>query len=566
MATDANSSTIGTTAPRPRRRWFRFLYQFSLRTMLVGMTLAAVACWWFLQPPTQEEELAGQYLKLRRQVRVSGGPDSLATDVATGNVSQERTITSVGKWRLFNENDDLLVNGRYENDLPQGKWTLWHANGRKAAEGDVFRGGRTGVWRVWDERGTLRSEVTYRAVAPTPPGWRWSPRPRPPFVTSPIPVVGMIGPVGQLAWGWGPSAAALRAQALAARRYDSQRHGPCRVWYASGQLQFEGQYADDRRDGVWIYYDEQGKMIEKGPYKADLREGDWMTHRRPHAPREAFVSRSETPTMVTYVAGRTQAEHDALLARLAAELATGSVRRQVAAAKALEQLGTAGVPVLVQALTHDSPAAQTLALRTLMRMGAISTEMLPQIEPLTSHSDSRLALRATLAVYVLSPGRRSELYPRLMTQVDQAAGEDIKIEVLQAICECDPDRQMLAFLALAEMLTKRSSPIMQNPYLPIEWEQIRDLRTDPVPLLAAAFGHSDRDVRLYVLRVLELIVESGPAKAVNNPDGSTSQAWPVPAAVKAVLDKAQTDPDPDVRSRAEMVGKQDWGGMGGGFF
>ena len=55
---------------RPRWRWPRLFYQFSLRTLLVVMTLAAVACWWLLRPETLEEELAGKYLTLRRQVRV----------------------------------------------------------------------------------------------------------------------------------------------------------------------------------------------------------------------------------------------------------------------------------------------------------------------------------------------------------------------------------------------------------------------------------------------------------------------------------------------------------------
>jgi hypothetical protein len=108
---------------------------------------------------------------------------------------------------------------------------------------------------------------------------------------------------------------------------------------------------------------------------------------------------------------------------------------------------------------------------------------------------------------------------------------------------------------------------MQNPYQPIEWDAIREMRTDPVPLLAAAFGHTDPNVRLYVLRVLEFIVESGPATIATLPDGTTEQTWPVPAPVQAVLDKAKTDPDPDVQTRAEMIGQQEVSvGMGGGFF
>ena len=246
--------------PQPRRRWFRFLYQFSLRTMLIGMTLAAIGCWWFLQPQVQEEELAGRYLKLRRQVRLVGpASDSTSTeDAVAGGEPNITSITSVGSWQLRDENDDLLVDGRHESDLPQGKWTLWYASGQKAAEGEAFRGGRTGLWRVWDERGTLRSEVTYRAVAPRKLLGGMGPVP---VMWQGIPVVGMIGPLGQMAPPFQPPPQPSLADL---NRYASQRHGPCRVWYASGKLQFEGQYAEDRRDGVWTYLRRAGRRVRTG--------------------------------------------------------------------------------------------------------------------------------------------------------------------------------------------------------------------------------------------------------------------------------------------------------------
>src|SRR5262245_30083815 len=149
-------------AKTPRRRWWRFLVQFSLRMLLIATTLAAVGCWWFLQQETREEQIAGKYLKLRRQVRAVKVTPAVTNQVDSNDV----VLKNVGSWRLLDEHGDPLVVGRYHDDLPQGRWTVYHTNGRKAAEGSVVRGARNGLWRVWDAEGRLESEVTYLAVEP----------------------------------------------------------------------------------------------------------------------------------------------------------------------------------------------------------------------------------------------------------------------------------------------------------------------------------------------------------------------------------------------------------------
>jgi hypothetical protein len=489
--------------------------------------------------------------------------------VPAGFASDATKISSVGSWQLRDDNGDLLVDGRYQNDLPQGKWTLWHANGRKAAEGDVFRGGRTGVWRVWDERGTMRSEVTYRAVqAPRPATWSSQP------VSLPVTGTGtgfmMIGPgpVGQMAPPFQPPP----PQPLPdPNRFLSQRHGPCRVWYASGQLQLEGKYADDRRDGWWTYYDEQGNVHEQGSYKADVCEGEWTSPLAGTKPGPGVLGVDAAaaspgpglvPAKVTYIAGRTRAEHEALLARLRADLASGSIRRQVAAATRLEELGPAGVPLLAGLLETGSDQAKILALRALLRMDALRAEDLQIIEPLTEHADPRLALRATLAIHHLSPPSRQRLYPRIVELIEQAPSDEIKIEALVQICNLDSERRILAFMSLMELLARDSSP--DDRYLQSNLISIRQLQIDPVPLLAAAFGHTDRNVRLVVLQVLEQIVESGPAQ--QSAGAAAEITWPIPSAIQPVIDRARADADPEVRQQAEEIGTQSFGGRGGGFF
>ena len=154
-----------TTSKRRRRPWWRFITQFSLRTLLLLVTAASVACWWFLQPKTREEQFGQTPLRLRRQVRlVKYEPTTPKPwpapqlEVING---QPFEIINAGRWRLFDQRGNLLVEGHYEKGQQQGRWITYHANGRKAADGRMDRGTKVGKWRTWDEEGRLLSEVAY---------------------------------------------------------------------------------------------------------------------------------------------------------------------------------------------------------------------------------------------------------------------------------------------------------------------------------------------------------------------------------------------------------------------
>src|SRR5262245_23467599 len=139
----------GKMKPQHSRNWLRRSMQFSLRTLLLVMTASAVACWWWLRPNSNEEWLVGNQLKLKRQV--------LLDHEAEPSVSNP--WLNVGAWRLYDNRDEMLVDGQYRHGLPHGQWTLYYPNGRKAAQGTVTSGQRAGVWRTWSESGKLVSEV-----------------------------------------------------------------------------------------------------------------------------------------------------------------------------------------------------------------------------------------------------------------------------------------------------------------------------------------------------------------------------------------------------------------------
>jgi antitoxin component YwqK of YwqJK toxin-antitoxin module len=521
-----------------RRPWWRLLTQFSLRSLLVLTTLAAVGCWWFLRPESHDEALAGGHLKLRRQVRMDRNMQGL---------EEYPMLRSIGAWRVRDGYGDLLIDGQYKDDLPHGRWTIYYPNGRKAADGQVFSGARTGLWRAWDEQGTLRSEATYKAVLRTerqlPPIW--------PFNHPVVPVVGMIDLLGQLGGGGmmggglggGPVTAPLP---VFESKYVAVRHGPAKAWYAGGQLQWEGSYRDDLRDGLWTRYDEQGQIVEQGAYSAGARDGIWTV-------RSPDEERSHERR---YAAGLTADQQSELVARLAGDLAAGNINRKIGAAERLEKLGPAGVQVLVIALETGDLETQLLALRALSRLESISDDTLAKIEPRVDDPDPRIALRARLAIYRAQPGERGRLLAPLLAAA-QDAEDALAMETLLEIYRADPERRLRVLAPLVERMAPPEFEFRGSwTHAPPRYiEQLAALGWDVVPHLDAIYSSASPEGRWFMVRVLHELV-------------NRSQSAEIPDSGRSLLGRAQADADPRVRAAAELVGQPRGGPgpRGGGFF
>jgi hypothetical protein len=524
--------------PRSGRTWFRLPYQFSLRTLLVVTTLAAVGCWWFLQPKVLDEELAGKYLTLRRQIGTQRSSSRKPYDPFTGGRAAD--FLNVGSWRLRDEHGDLFVAGRYRNDQPHGWWTAWHASGRKAAEGEAQHGVKAGVWRTWDDDGHLVSEVTYTAV-PFVPSMRDLAPTRRPFVSPP------------------PHHPRLSSLPLALRSgvpqfgFQSLREGPARQWYANGQLEFEGNYKNDRREGAWTFFDEQGQTVEQGTYVANRREGWWLVRGQ----------------LLEYVAGRTKEEHEKLLERIVADLDSSQARRQIAAAAMLEELGPAGAPLLEQLLRGGTHDARRLALRSLVRQDAVPEHLASRIEPLVDDADPRLSMYAMLAIYPHRPERRGSLHAELLSRIKSINNFDVQLAVSGKLCELDAERlpqtmeQLIAILARRESTAPRLGEIsvgvgaMHEPL----WEHLQILLAADIDLvshLERAINSRDVEVRLLVAKLLKEIVESHPPTRTANAAGSVvpEYSWEIPEPLHALIQKAKSDSEPKVREIAAGVGRR----------
>lgn len=237
----------------PRRPWQRYLLQFSLRTLLLLITVAAVLCWWFLRPQLREEQLAGQQLTLRRQVRLEKIDRASLPPATARRLPGEFAIRNVGSWQLQDGQSNRLVAGNYQNNRKHGLWTTYHVNGRKAAAGQVLNDARTGRWRTWNEHGQLLSEVTFLAEHSG---------------TSEIEIpieTGAANPARKKASTPTSYSAAFILEQV--KNYQSLRHGPARTWHPTGQPHTTGSYQNNLRQGPWTFHDPTGKLTKKITYE-----------------------------------------------------------------------------------------------------------------------------------------------------------------------------------------------------------------------------------------------------------------------------------------------------------
>jgi hypothetical protein len=562
-----SSGSSSPANPRKIPRWRR-LFQFSLRSLLILTTLAAVGCWWLLQPKMREEELAGKYLKLLRHVWAMPVTDAVQQLKSAAKTPRGKSIfgntglgplfnaahddqpgIDHGSWQIRDEHDDVLVTGRYIDGQPHGFWTIYHASGRKAAAGEMFHGLRVGLWKTWYEDGRRESEVTY-AVKKVPrsylrlPEFR-RPVPRGPICTSVIPVVGMVGFSPLLAITGDDSGRLYpRPNHFDSSSYVSMRHGPAQGWFSNGKLRWEGIYDHDRRHGQWTFYDASGRITEKGEYHVGVRDGQW----------QIVDSATGKTKSIELVGGRERFEHVLLMAQLQAAVHSGDAERQIIAMDRLEELGQHGAPLLSKCLEDSNIDLQLLALRRLERMAIASAierqpecsifdaAIIARIEALLDSDDERAARSAMLLLYRVSPDRRDALFPRILSAIRQFGDSGWKWSALISLWQTDIAHRAAIFAELAQLYDGR----LNNAFLfvPLPFSD------DMAEILDNASHSNDPRLRRFTIEFISIVARSGQRPFVG---GSTVQ-YAIPKQLQPIVERAKADLDPTIREAAAAVG------------
>lgn len=571
-----------SSQPHRPRRWRR-LFQFSLRSLLILTTLAAVACWWLLQPKMREEKLAGKYLKLRRHVRpvpvAKAAPQPKPTVKATrkpvfGNYSLSSLFNANrddhagidhGTWQIRDEHDDLLVTGRYLDGRTHGSWTIYHPNGRRAATGQMFHGLRLGLWKTWYDDGQRESEVTYAVIRPSASGadvrlpeFNYRPQPSggPGPCTSVIPVVGAIG-LQPLIGGLGfPSFGGMGMGGMPPHlpQYVSFRHGPARTWYRNGQLKSEGNYDHDSRHGHWTFYDDTGHITHSGNYENGFREGPWLIASRSPTPTRS-VSEEYSSNWIEFIGGRPRAEHQRLIREIQTDLSSSEIEHQIIAMDRLEELGRHALPLLTKCLEDSSTDLQLLALRRLERMAIaeireyqpassiFDAAIMARIGALLDSDNDRVARSAMLLLYRLSPNRREELFPKLLAAIQQFGDDTWKWQALAGLWQTDREHRPAVFAELAQAHNGR----LTSPFLTIPLGYFDESQE----ILDAASRSDDPKMRRYAIEVTAILARTLSKRPFAA--GTTTQ-FAVPEPLQSIVERAKSDSDPAIREAAAAVG------------
>lgn len=103
-------------------------------------------------------------------------------------------------------------------------------------------------------------------------------------------------------------------------------------------------------------------------------------------------------------------------------------------------------------------------------------------------------------------------------------------------------------------------PVTNSPAVVAKW------RTEAVPYLKQGLDSNDKNVRLAVVHLIRQILTE---QHGNDVFYLSQGAWPIPANLEPLVERAQQDSDPEVKGAAEKVnivpgGFGGSGGLGGG--
>jgi hypothetical protein len=515
------------STPRPR---FRFLYQFSLRTLLLATAAVAIFCNWYFQPKYHEEELAGKDLRVRGQMKLVTPKTADAQIAAIFNPGgppppdPQPYEVNHGHWTLLDRDDFVLSRGQYADGEESGHWVTYYPTGNKAAEGKMLYGVKVGLWRTWYEGGTLSSEVTY---ADKPVEQFQAFRKNRPFVISVLPV--------------GVPSKVLDPHT----NCHSSREGPTKAWHVNGQLKFEGQFKNDQQHGDWTFYDQQGRVTAQGPFKSGKRHGQWTLTRSVNE-----GSSGDTHT-VHYIDGRTRAELDRLLARLEKRLDSPQPFRRQQALIDLAEIGDGAVPLLGKRLVASDKSAHAVLLAILPRMHAAAAPLLPQIRELTTSDDASVAHQARLTLFQLDAPSRKSLSGGLVADAVSATTAAGCLRELVILYRSDPDRQEALFAELMTLPQKRTD--VDDERLNAA---VRELGGDVGPHILAAIRVPSKLVRLQAAKTLLMLFRTWPTVTYVSFD---KEEW------ETLLETLKNEPSLEIRALVEEIeqGPQYYGGIGG---
>ncbi len=267
-----------------------------------------------------------------------GGTEIVRQRYPDGKIQVEREVVqddvgnyqNHGWWKLYNKSGQVIGDGIFERGLMEGPWKRLHA----ATEGGIFsgkpfdlfqgpflstatfeQGKLSGVWQIYDRNQRKVMEITYLAGKRHGPATWWYPNGA---KTREMSFRNGVLDGKLLEWDtnsklvrdeefiegrkisiatseYSAGIKKIQIQSLEAKlvlrqpddwweakpaAYETEgtayQHGPFMAYYENGQLEMEGQFFDDLREGQFTWWHANGQKSVVGHYKKGLQDGLWI--------------------------------------------------------------------------------------------------------------------------------------------------------------------------------------------------------------------------------------------------------------------------------------------------
>lgn len=215
----------------------------------------------------------------------------LSVGLCIGTAHGQDTIT-----KYYHANGKISSEGRLVDGKPEGWWVTYYDNGAVRSEGNRKSFKLDSLWRFFDEKGRLTSEISYKEDRKEGSSRRFDTTGtllsaeqyahdlkegigryyrEGGSLDKEIPYV--AGKEEGLGYEYAPDGrvtALLYYKAGMLRRREDinkvdglgMRQGPWKEFHPNGKVRSEGQYVDDRRQGIFKEYDAQGGLKEMVKY------------------------------------------------------------------------------------------------------------------------------------------------------------------------------------------------------------------------------------------------------------------------------------------------------------
>ncbi len=161
-----------------------------------------------------------------------------------------------GYAKTFYKNGNLVSEGSYVEKKKEGLWKYYSADGKTLSEENYVKGLKDGIETLWDTKGNVLETITWRKGKKQGENYQY-----------------------------------LYVDGYQTFTYsDDQKQGAYRNYYANKKPKVEGEYKNNKKEGLWSYFDEAGDKLRVQKWENNTLVSDKVFLRERKGNREVASS------------------------------------------------------------------------------------------------------------------------------------------------------------------------------------------------------------------------------------------------------------------------------------